>query len=150
MISIKKDDSGSFLGSTFVRACAGVALLGFAMAGWGQQYYEASGQTAVFTLTPGAKSGPASIRGKAVLYSGTQSGIRIAIVKGGIVVTLLSQRHGQSDVAIYNVAGRQVYRQCGLSGASLRFDTRRFAPGMYNVLVRIDGQNYSRRFAVSR
>jgi hypothetical protein len=150
MISTKRDNSGSFPASAFIRACAGVALLGCAMAGWGQQYYEASGQTAVFTLTPGAKSGPSSIRGRVVSRTGPQTGIRTAMVKGGLVVTLLSQRHGQSDISIYDMAGKQVYRQRGFSGSSLRFDAHRFAPGMYNLLVRIDGQNYSRRFAVSR
>lgn len=150
MISAKRDDARTVRRSAVVRACAGAVLLGCAMAGWGQQYYEASGQTAVFTLTPGAKSGPSSIRGRVVSRMGPQTGMRIAMVKGGFVVTLLSQRHGQSDITMYDMAGKQVYRQRGFSGSSLRFDAHRFAPGIYNLLVRIDGQNYSRRFAVSR
>jgi hypothetical protein len=150
MISTKRSELKNDLRSAAITACAGFVLLGYAAAAWSQAFYEASGQTAVFTLTPGAKSGPSSIRGRVVSHTGPQNGIRIAMVKGGIVLTLPSLRQGRSDITIYNMAGRQVYRQRGFSGASLRFDARRFAPGMYNVLVRIDGQNYSRRFAVSR
>lgn len=150
MVLSIRDEVRTVFRSAAVVACAGAILLGGAVAGWGQAFYEASGQTAVFTLTPGAKSGPAAIRGRAVSRSGKGSAIRIVAVKGGMVVTLLSPRRGQSDISIYEMTGRQVYRQRGLSGSSLRLDTRRYAPGMYNLLVRIDGQNYSRRFAVSR
>jgi hypothetical protein len=136
--------------SAVIVAVTGAVLLGSAVAGWGQSYYEASGKTTVFTLTPGAKAGPAAIRGRAALLPGIGNGIRISTVNGGILITLSFQQHCLSDITVYNMAGRQTYRQRGFSGASLRFDTRRFAPGTYNVLVRANGQNYSRRFAVVR
>jgi len=130
-------------------ACAfGVMLIG-AAAGWGQAYYSASGTTAVFTLTPGAKTGPAAIR-QNLVRSEIGNPVAIASVKGYLVVSSSSQRHGLGDIALYNIAGKQVFRQHWLGAASFRCDTRRFAPGMYTVVVRVDGQNYSRRFAVSR
>jgi len=131
-------------------ACAfGVMLIG-AAAGWGQAYYSASGSTAVFTLSPGAKSGPDAIRRDLAVHSGIGSPVTIASVKGFLFVSSSSQRHGLGDIALYNIAGKQVFRQHWLGAASFRCDTRRFAPGMYTVVVRVDGQNYSRRFAVSR
>jgi hypothetical protein len=131
-------------------ACAGALLLLCAAAGWGQTNYEASGQTAVFTLTPGAKIGPNAIRGNPVLRTAPLRGIDIAVVQGGIVITLSSLLRGHADIAIYNLTGRQVYRQHGMNGLTLRVDTRRFTPGIYHARVRIDGQDFSRRFAVSR
>jgi hypothetical protein len=125
------------------------AIIGCAMACWSQAYYEASGQTQVFTLTPGAKSGPASIRSGSFLHAKMISGIRVSATGGGIAITLPALRHGSADIALYNIAGRQMYRQRGYNGASLRLETRTFAPGVYSLIVRIDGQSYSRRITVT-
>ncbi len=51
--------------TTFHTRCftiASVILLASAIAGWCQDYYEASGQTAVFTLTAGAKAQPSALK----------------------------------------------------------------------------------------
>jgi hypothetical protein len=126
------------------------AIIGCAMACWSQAYYEASGQTQVFTLTPGAKSGPAaSIRSGSFLHAKMISGIRVSATRGGIIIMLPALRQESADVALYNIAGRQMYRQRGYNGASLRLETRTFAPGVYSLIVRIEGQSYSRRITVT-
>jgi hypothetical protein len=125
------------------------AIIGCAVACWSQAYYEASGQTQVFTLTPGAKSGPASIRNGSFLHAKMNGGIRVTATRGGISIILPAQRHGSADIALYNIAGRQIYRQHGYNGASLRLETRTFAPGVYSLIVRLDGQSYSRRCTVT-
>jgi hypothetical protein len=135
--------------SGVISACAGAALCFCVSSGWSQTSYEASGQTVVFTLTPGAKASPLAVIGGSGSRFG-KNAVSITSARGFIVVSLSSQPHGPSDISIYDMAGRQAYRQRGFSGGSLRLETRRFAPGMYNILVRIDGRNYSRRFAVSR
>jgi hypothetical protein len=127
-----------------------IGIFGFAVAGWSQAYYEASGQTAVFTLTAGAKSGPAAIRGGSVLRTGKNSGISVTTTRGGILVTLPTLRSGTTDIALYDVAGRQIYRQHGYSGASLRIETQNFASGMYTARIQVDGLNYSRRLMANR
>jgi hypothetical protein len=71
-----------------------------------QQYYEASGQTRVFTLSAGAKAGPSAIRNvgrtipslKSPMLVTMQNGIRISV--SGI--------QGQSRVSIYNLAGKRM------------------------------------------
>jgi hypothetical protein len=150
MISTKQNDARIVRRPGIVMACTAAVVLVCAMAAWSQTFYEASGKTAVFTLAPGAKVGPDAIRDRAVSRPGTGRALTMASGKGFIVVTLSSLRSGLGDIALYDIAGRQAYRQHGLTSASLRLDTRRFAPGMYTVVVRIDGQNYSRRFALSR
>jgi hypothetical protein len=124
-------------------------ILSCATAGWGQFYYEASGQTAVFTLAAGAKSGPVTIPGGVVKHTRINSGISVIATRGGIVITLPALQHGKADIALYNLSGRQIYRQRGYIGTSLRLDIRRFAPGIYTVFVCIDGKDFSRKIAVS-
>jgi hypothetical protein len=124
-------------------------FVGCAAACWSQTFYEASGQTKVFTLTPGAKSGPASIRDNFFPHAKMIGGIRVTASRGGISIVLPSLRHGAADIALYNIAGRQIYRLQGYDGASLRLETRTFAPGVYSLIVRIDGQSYSRRCTVT-
>ena len=125
-------------------------ILGCAVACWSQAYYEASGQTQVFTLAAGAKSGPAAIRGGSVMGTVKNSGVNLAVTRSGILITLPSMQRGSADVALYDLTGRQIYRQRGYCGTSLRLQTQAFASGIYTALVRVDGKNYSRRFAVSR
>jgi hypothetical protein len=131
-------------------ALSAAIALGYGAACWSQTSYDASGQTAVFTLTAGAKSGPASIRSGSVSRTGKGNSVTVASMRGFIVVSLPSQLRFPSDIAMYDIAGKQLYRQRGFNGASFRLDTRLLAPGIYTVIVRIDGQNFSRRFAVSR
>jgi hypothetical protein len=127
------------------------AMFFFPVLGQGApSYYDASGQTAAFTLTPGAKSGSSAIRREVGLHSGAVNSIRIAAGKNLIGITLSFARRSPVDVAIYNVAGKRAFRQRGFNGSFLRLDARLFAPGLYSVVVRKDGQNYSRYFTVSR
>ena len=130
-------------------AIAVAVILGCAVAGWSQAYYEASGQTQVFTLTAGAKSGPAAIRGGSVMRTGKKSGINITVTRGGIVIRLPAMHQGSVDISLYDITGRQVYRQCGTIGISLRLETQTFAPGIYNVLVHVNGQNFTRRVVLN-
>ena len=150
MIRTKREAACIGRRRTTTMACAVAVVLGCTVPGWSQTNFQSSGQTAVFTLTPGAKAGPEAVLRGVAARASKANGVTIAVVKGGIVVTLPSLRHGLGDITLYDMTGRQAYRQRGFAGASLRMDARRFAPGMYNVIVRIDGQKYSRRIAVSR
>lgn len=134
--------------SSTIMACA--VLLGLNVTGFGATDYEASGQTAVFTFAPGAKSGPSAIRSGAGQHSAVANSIQIAAGKNLIGITLSFARRSPVDVAIYNVAGKRAFRQRGFNGTFLRLNARLFAPGLYSVVVRKDGQNYSRYFTVSR
>jgi hypothetical protein len=145
-MKLTKGDGFSILRRAWaVITTTGAAVLICSVAGWSQTYFEASGQTAVFKLAAGEKSN-AAIRDVARLRPG--SALHMATVKGGILITL-SQR-GFYDIAIYDMAGRQAYAAHRFNAQAVRIDTRAFAPGIYNALFRINGQNYSRRFAVSR
>jgi hypothetical protein len=150
MISMERDVARNVRRPVIKMACAAAVVLGCAATGWTQTSFQSSGQTAVFTLTPGAKAGPEAVLHGVVVRPAKGNSVTIGLVKGGIVVTFPTLRHGLGDITIYDMSGRQAFRQHGFAGASLRLDARRFAPGMYNVIVRIDGQKYSRRIAVSR
>jgi hypothetical protein len=150
MSSKKKESARIVRRPLITMACAAAAMLVFAVQGWGQSTFQASGRSAVFTLAPGATAGPDAVQRGIVSQQGKRSGVTIAFVKNGILVALPSLRRGPADIAVYDMTGRLAFRLRGFSGASLRLDPRRFAPGMYNVIVRMDGQKYSRRIAVSR
>lgn len=119
-------------------------ILIYAVSCWSQAYYEASGQTVAFTLTVGAKAGPSAIKRGPAVGSGQRRGFSVVTSRGCIVVTLPGMHRGSADIALYDIRGRQVYRQ-RKDGPSLRLDTQQFAPGMYTVLIRFDGQMYSHR-----
>ncbi len=126
--------------STLVLACAAAC--------WCQVCHDASGQTAAFTLKAGAKSGPTAIRAVAARGRG-DSGLRVTTTGSGILVTLPAMERGISDVAVYDIAGRQIYRQRGFSGTSVHFEPQTLAAGIYTVRVQGDAKNYVRRFIVS-
>jgi hypothetical protein len=129
---------------------AAAILFATAAAGWSQAYYEASGQTQIFTLAAGAKVGPAAIKGSPVLRAGMSSGISVVTMRGGMVVALpaMAQR-GVADIALYDIKGRQLYHRFGFTGTLLRLETKAFAPGVYNMLVRVEGKIFSRAIALS-
>jgi hypothetical protein len=131
-----------------VLACA--AILYYAASSLCATFYEASGQTGVFNFAPGAKSGPSSLRNGAGMHSPMANGIRITRGKNLIGLTFSFLRRNAADIAIYDVTGKRAFRQRGFTGSFLRIDTRLFAPGLYSVVVRYSGQNYSRCFTVSR
>ncbi len=152
MISTKGNAMHSVRKPAIFMACGVAALLGLASTSWGQASFTASGQTQVFTLTPGATSGPA---GTAGVRDGAVSRLKpglitIATVKSSILITLAPQLHGPADIAIFDVAGKQIFRAGGFDGLIFRIDARKFASGIYHARVRVDGQNLSCRFAVTR
>jgi hypothetical protein len=124
-------------------------LFAFAVAGWGQAYYEASGQTQVFTLTAGAKAGSAAIKRSPALLAAPKNGICVKAFRGGFLVTLLGLQRGYADIVLYDIKGRQVCRRRAINCTSLRLETGSFAPGIYTLFVHAWGQSFSRRIAVN-
>lgn len=123
-------------------------IFSFSITCWSQAYYEASGQTAVFTLTAGAKAGPTAIKRSPEVHAALSSDIKVTMSRGGIVVIMPVAHQRSANIALYDIRGRQVYRQQGYNGTSLQLETKAFAPGIYNLLIRADGQSYTRRVAV--
>jgi len=128
---------------------AAATILTFTVGSQSQICYEASGQTMAFTLKAGAKSGPTAIREFSGMRGRINNGLNVATTRGGILVTLPTFEHGIADIAVYDVAGRQIYRQHGFSGTSLYLEPRTLAAGIYTVRVQGDAKNYLRRFVVS-
>jgi hypothetical protein len=150
MTIVKRNSGGCILRRYAVLAASAVTIvLLIVAAGFCQSYYEASGQSAVFTLAAGAKSGPAAVRDQR-LNRPMESGIGIVPAKGGLLVTVPLSQRGRTDVAVYTMAGRQMYRRHGLFESGLRIDTRQFGAGIYTVCVHAGGLNFSRRFAIDR
>ena len=131
-------------------AIATGAMLCFAVAGWSQAYYEASGQTAVFTLAAGAKSGPAAIHNDPVVRTEAKRGVTVSMTRGALLIVLPVYQRGNAAIALFDIAGRRIYQRSGNSDKMLRLETLSFAPGIYSLLVRVDGMIYSRRIAVGR
>ena len=104
---------------------------------WSQQYYQASGQTQVFTLTAGAKAGPSAVLpGNRVARSvkphmlvTTQNGVHISIL--GV--------QGQSRISIYNLAGKRVQsaETADASSLTLRSD---ISNGVYIARLEVNGR----------
>jgi hypothetical protein len=126
------------------------AMIFFPVLGQSATYYDASSRTAVFALTPGAKIGPSAIRNNAMQRSVTANPVRLTTAKNLVSIALSFARRSPVDITVYDVAGKRAFRQRGFSGSFLRIDTHLFAPGLYSVIVRYSGQNYSRNFTVSR
>lgn len=115
---------------------------------WSQAYYEASGQTQVFTLKAGAKSGLTTIR---VGHMATiNNDLKITSIQNAIVISLPAISHKVVNIAMYNISGRQIFCKHGYSGTTLRLKSGWFAPGIYTAIAIIDGKNYSRLFAISK
>jgi hypothetical protein len=74
----------------------------------------------------------------------------VVTMRGGMVVALpaMAQR-GVADIALYDIKGRQLYHRFGFTGTLLRLETKAFAPGVYNMLVRVEGKIFSRAIALS-
>jgi hypothetical protein len=125
------------------------AILCCAVACWSQAYYEASGQTQVFTLTAGAKGGwSTAIKDGPAVHAELNNGIRVKTLRSVVIVTMPSKQKESADISLYDIKGRQVYRQLGMTGTSMRIGTQSFAPGIYSMIIRAGGQSYSRRVAV--
>ena len=133
-------------------ALIGVIAISTFVSGWSQvyqAYFDASGKTAVFTLKAGEKAGCFVVSTAVVqMVSNKTSSVKVATVSDGILVTLPTVKHGSADVALYDMCGRQIYRQCGVRAPALRLETRTFAMGLYTVTVRLDGKSHTCRFVV--
>ena len=130
-------------------AITAVAIMAYAAAGWSQAYYEASGQTVVFTLAAGAKAGPSAIRAGQLRQGAAIASMEVTVSRSNIVVSLPTLQRGNADIAIFNIQGRQVYRQQGFTGKTLRLESAVFKTGMYVVRVGVEGQRYVRRFSIA-
>jgi hypothetical protein len=150
MIFAKKHDGSLGRSVMIAAAIAGAATFVASVPASGQDYFEASGQTAAFTLQAGAKVGPSPVLRRTVSRTETGSDLRISALRNSLLVTLGSQRRAPVDIAVYSMAGRQVYLRRGFAGHAFCIDTRLMAPGIYNLSVRTDGLNFSRRFVVGR
>ena len=113
---------------------------------WSQAYYEASGQTQVFTLTSGAKSGLISVGHTAKI----NNDLKITSIQNAIVILLPGISHRVVNIAMYNISGRQIFCKNGYNGTTLRLKSGWFAPGIYTAIASIDGKNYSHLFAISK
>ena len=71
---------------------------------WSQQYYEASGQTRVFTLTAGAKAGPSAVLPGSRIARSVAPHMQVT-VQNGVHISILGVQ-GQGRVSIYNLAGK--------------------------------------------
>lgn len=128
-----------------------LALITLAVSGWSQSYFEASNRTSVFTLTAGAKALPSAVKESRAFHSIQAAAPRIQPMNGHVLITLPigSFNRAGTDIALFDIKGRQVYRQNSMQGTSLRIETRSFAPGVYSMLLRIDGKSYSRLVPIS-
>lgn len=137
----------------FCRFCsmlmASVAILCLSNACFGASFYESSGQTSVFTFAAGSKSGPLAIRNGRVTQFLNANPITISSVKRNVISFSL-QLKGSCEIALYDISGRLAFLRRGFDGTSLSLDTRIFGSGLYTVVVRQNGQSFSRRITISR
>ncbi len=103
-----------------------------------QQYYEASGQTTVFTLTAGAKAGPGS---SAVLYHAPLTPIAsphmLVTVQNGIHIRIPGF-NGLGRVSIYNLAGTTI--QTAYIDGSSTVALRSVPNGVYFAQLEVNGR----------
>jgi hypothetical protein len=132
-----------------IRISAAV-ILGYAIACWSLTYYEASGQTQVFTLTAGAKIGPTAINNRSISRIEKNDGINFATTLSGIVIMFSPLQSRRINIELYNLSGHQIYQRRGYFGKSICIETNAIATGIYTANVCVNGKNYSHRFAVIR
>ena len=119
-----------------MRACALLLCLLPAMI-FAQQYYQASGQTQVFTLTAGAKVGPVAVLPHGRLTSSITPHMLVTM-QNGVRLSILGVQ-GQGRVSIYNLAGKQVQiaEIAGNSSVALRSD---LSNGVYFARLEANGR----------
>lgn len=127
-----------------------LAILICSFAGWSQTCYQATGQTAAVTLSPGSKKIPAAIHQTTPFHAGINRGAAVMSTRGEFLFSLPAIHGGVFDIFVYNVEGRLLFRQRAFNGAALQLDTRTFSAGIYTAYVQVGGQNFLRRFIVSR
>jgi hypothetical protein len=74
-----------------------------------QQYYQASGQTTVFTLTAGATAGPGGSAVRTVRPVVSLAPHMLVAMQGGLHISLAGNR-GLARISIYNLAGKRVQK----------------------------------------
>jgi hypothetical protein len=72
-----------------------------------QQYYQASGQTAFFTLTAGATAGPGGSAVRSVRPALSPVPHMLVAMQGGLHISLAGNR-GLARIVIYNLTGKRV------------------------------------------
>jgi hypothetical protein len=104
---------------------------------WSQQYYQASGQTQVFTLTAGAKAGPSAVLPRGRLTQSIAPHMLITI-QNGVHINIRGIQ-GQGKVSIYNLAGKKVQSAeiTGASSFALRSD---ISNGVYFARLEVSGR----------
>jgi hypothetical protein len=115
-----------------------------------QSYYESSGQTAIFTLKAGAKSGPLSTQSSSGSHYFSTRALSIANVNNNIVILLPSLLRGYADISLCDISGRQIFRKSAFGNMPVYFNKNTLMPGIYNVSVYVDGKALSRRFLISK
>ena len=125
-------------------------VLGLSATAFSQSYYEASGQTAVFTLKAGARTNPVvAVKSKASTIKPAMSALSVAVNKTTITLVLGSGAIKTADLAFYDVAGKLVYRQSA-SSSVVHIDVKKFGSGVFAAVVKVDGVMMTKRFAVGR
>ena len=119
-----------------MRACAVFLCLLPAMI-FAQQYYQASGQTQVFTLTAGAKVGPVAVLPHGRLTSSIAPHMLVTM-QNGVHLSILGVQ-GNGRVSIYNLAGKrvQIVEIAGNSSVALRSD---LSNGVYFARLEVNGR----------
>lgn len=102
-----------------------------------QQYYQASGQTQVFTLTAGTKAGPSAVLPGSRIARSVASHMLIT-TQNGVHISVAGVQ-GQGRVSIYNLAGKRVQSAevTGASSFALRSD---LSNGVYFARLEVNGR----------
>jgi len=123
-------------------------ILCFSFLCWSQAYYEASGQSQVFTLSAGAKSGPASIHQPLAKFIQTRNDVKFYQLHNGNISILLPNIPQLAKIAVFNVFGRQVFYSTYRFNDFICIDTRLYSFGMYTIVVAIGNHKISKHFLV--
>ena len=104
---------------------------------WSQQYYQASGQTRVFTLTAGAKAGPSAVLPGSRIARAVQPHMLVN-TQNGVHISILGVQ-GKGRISIYNLVGKRVQSAEIFSASSfaLRSD---LSDGVYLARLEVNGQ----------
>jgi hypothetical protein len=104
---------------------------------WAQQYYQASGQTQVFTLTAGAKAGSSAVLPGSRIARSVKPHMLVT-TQNGVHISILCVQ-GQSRISIYNLAGKRVQSAeiTGASSFALRSD---ISNGVYVARLEVNGR----------
>jgi hypothetical protein len=123
---------GDFMRKVFSILCF------FALCASAQQYFQASGQTGVFTLTAGATAGPGSSAVRYVKRVASVAPHMLVTTQNGIRIGVTGIR-GAGRIAIYNLEGRRV-QSADFSGASMVAVRPDLGNGVYFARLEVNGR----------